>query len=116
MPPVTDSPSVRWPRTIVEMTEVVAAAFARAGRSAHQAEEDAETAVRALSEYFGGRMFYLPMAKGESIAARDDRIWREFDGKNVKDLARKYGLSEQGVYRVLAKMRTRRRRNAEVCK
>lgn len=102
-------PEGKWPQMLADFIDVLRSAFARDGLDEAQSDRQARLAVTALAEYLGGRMFYLP--KGDSLrqAIRHDRIWREFDGQNISQLAQTYEVSERQVYRVLAQQRAMRR-------
>lgn len=94
-----------WPQALTDMVTIVAAAYQREGQDAESAREQAFTAVRALAQYHGGRMFYLP--KGESLdrAIRDRRIFEEMGKRSAKDLAVAHGLTEQRVYEIYREQR-----------
>lgn len=53
----------------------------------------------------GGRQFYIPTAKVLEVGIRDNQLLQDFNGANVDDLARKYGLSIQRVYDIIKKQR-----------
>jgi len=59
-------------------------------------------AAIALSERFGGQLLYFPKLDGLLRAKRDEAIRAEFTGKNYRELAKKYGISEQQVRRVVS--------------
>ncbi|MBI4822645.1 MAG: hypothetical protein HY805_00215 [Nitrospirae bacterium] len=59
-----------------------------------------ENAVR-LSEIFKGQVVYFPMLESLIRAKRDEAIKREFNGKNYRELARKYGISGKQLIRIL---------------
>lgn len=102
----------KWPKALREMAEVVTAAFKQAGKPEQAAQADAFTAMKALAHYFGGRMFYLPTGKTLDLGLRDEKIWSEFNGSNVAELSKRYNLTEQAVYRILAAQRKARRETA----
>jgi Mor family transcriptional regulator len=41
------------------------------------------------------------------LAARDELIWREFNGRNYAELARRHGLTEMRVRQIVAEQRAR---------
>lgn len=103
-------PKALWPKSLVEFTEVIASAFKDAGKSVAMANQDALIAVRAMARYHGGRIFYLPQGKKLETALRHLRIWQEFNGHNVTELAQRHELSIQAVYRIVARQRRLSRR------
>lgn len=68
------------------------------------------TLMRRLADAFGGETMYLP--KGDAIQRHEtyQQIWTEFRGSNIKDLARKYGLSTVAVRNILRRMRDAERK------
>lgn len=57
---------------------------------------------------FGGGLIYIPKGDRYERHARDAAIWREFNGRNHGELARKHGLGVAHVYEILARERARR--------
>ncbi len=60
-----------------------------------------------LSEALGGLPFYFPKIGTLIGKRRDERICREFNGANYRELAMKYGLTEVWVRRILGRGRRR---------
>lgn len=93
----------RWPETLREMYDLLK----------HQLEQegvDSKVAIKLLGgicENFGGMQFYLPRGHHLETMITHLSIWNEFTGDNVVQLSRKYEVSMQHVYRVIAKMRQR---------
>ena len=61
--------------------------------------------ARTMAESWGGLNIYVPKAMEMKLHSRDEQIWREFDGHNQSDLARKYNISVQWVYTIIKRMR-----------
>lgn len=61
--------------------------------------------ARYISEVWGGEVIYIPRNLALMISERDYHIWEEFDGKNHRELARKYNVSMQWVYQIVRKIR-----------
>lgn len=71
-------------------------------------ELDQESALRLLSSFcqnFGGFPVYVPKGRRLSSELKKIRIWHDFNGNNVDELARKYDVSVYHVYHVLKQMR-----------
>ena len=62
-----------------------------------------------LADEWGGQSIYVPKDVARRCLKRNVRLFDEFTGSNVAELARKYGLSEQRVYAVIKQERARRR-------
>lgn len=92
--------------------QVVSEAMKKAIATAR--EEDIEKftndAFKEFCMLYGGISVYIPMPKSDYLNARSKIIEKEFDGKNHLELARKYGISIQTVYKILE--RARKRKNA----
>lgn len=59
-----------------------------------------ETALRVAAD-FGGGWLYIPKMTTFQRKVRNRRIFREFDGANHHDLARRHRLSVPEIYRIL---------------
>ena len=102
-----------WPQLLLNMLLVVQAAYVDAGAKPEQARELAFVAMRTLAHYHGGCTFYLPRGDRLEQALRDNRMWDEFNGRNIRELCTRYRLTEQRVYQVLAEQRTLRQRKIQ---
>lgn len=67
-----------------------------------------EVATRFSAE-FGGGMLYLPKGRVFHTSRLYRQIWEAFTGNNQAELARRFGVSLQHVYRVVARERERDR-------
>ncbi len=54
-----------------------------------------------LSAFLGGTSFYIPTKKNLIKKATYMAIKKEFNGDNVKELVKKYDLSERTIYRII---------------
>lgn len=61
-----------------------------------------ENALR-LSEHLSGQLIYFPKLDGIMRVKRDKAIRQEFNGSNVRGLARKYGLTERQARNIVRK-------------
>ena len=61
-----------------------------------------EAAERHVRELFGGSQVYVPRRAGDGRASRNDAIRRDYrNGERIGLLARRYGLSETQVWRIV---------------
>jgi len=65
-------------------------------------EKITEEVVDALSFEWGGVSLYIPKNMPD-ITKRDKQIMAEFNGMNIKELVKKYNLSEQWIYKILGR-------------
>ncbi len=61
----------------------------------------------------GGTQFYLPRGMSRRINDRNRRIWAEFNGRNRRELARKYDLSEMRLDQIFKAFRQKMKRDSE---
>jgi len=90
-----------WPRDLVEIADFVRGELKAAGYEGDELYLLIEKVLVGLCFRSGGRGFYLPQADRVKRALRDKRLYDAFDGRNIKALVRKYGLSEQKVYEII---------------
>lgn len=100
----------------------VSAMFLATPPAARPTQEEAHTAAAEfgrrvadmLAEDWGGTSVYIPKDELRRLRKRNSRIYNEFNGGNVADIARKYGISEQRVYVILKEERQRRRTSQQL--
>jgi len=71
------------------------------GVSEAKAKRFAVEAAGRVADDWGGQNIYMPMDLVGRRSERNDRLYRDFTGNNVPELATKYRLSVQCVYRIL---------------
>lgn len=54
-----------------------------------------------LVQVFGGTNIYIPKAEAFERSIRNEKIRQEYNGRNIKSLAVKYGLTERQVYKLI---------------
>lgn len=77
----------------------------------HVPEDIAEALALELVEdmrlKFGGGLIYFPKGQDYERSVRDAAIWREFNGRNHRELALRYGLTINAIYDILSRARAR---------
>ena len=58
-----------------------------------------------MTVVWGGQNIYFPMGMSYKLSQRDRQIFEDFTGANHSDLARKYGVSLQWIYKVVKTVR-----------
>lgn len=100
--------------------ELLSDVAAKVGAMYRSAQEDAvpvepeifgQRVADMLADDWGGINVYIPKGKSDRLRRRNAYMWRDFSVKKIPlaDIARKYGLSEQRAYAVLAAERERNR-------
>lgn len=102
------------PELVRDMTDKIKAAL----RQHSQLDEDAicaitETIVERMSIDWGGQNIYFPMWLAFERTKTNRKIYREFNGSNHSELARRYGHSIQHIYRIIQFMREAERRERQ---
>ncbi|CCN69764.1 Mor transcription activator family protein [Vibrio nigripulchritudo] len=59
----------------------------------------------ALGEFIGGGQVYLPRGDALQRQIRNMEIFNQFNGRNIKVLAKHHHLSEKAIYEIIADMR-----------
>ncbi len=59
----------------------------------------------AIADDWGGQNIYIPMELVGRRSQRNTQLYREFRGDNAPELATRYALSVQHVYRIIKAMR-----------
>lgn len=91
----------RWGAQVDVLLEILRATFEARGLPAETAAGLAQAALLALADYGGGRDFYLPRAVMLKAAIRDQQIRREFNGRNIDELATRYRLTTRRIRTIL---------------
>lgn len=92
-----------WPKLLVELVEVFTSELSRMGETEEQALKKARRLVAHQANYFGGRMVYLPNAERLKLAMRDMEIYSQYKGGNSRELAERFGLTQQQICSIVAK-------------
>jgi len=109
---------MRLPETLPEGARLVHEAIQTSlrevlGLQADAADQVAYDVLRQVLETCGGEYFYVPKGIRLEAHSRDVVIWREFTGHNQRDLARKFNLTLQYIYRIIALQREKERKDRQ---
>jgi Mor family transcriptional regulator len=94
------------PELLTDLTEHIAVALCElvsmeAGKAEHVAKEVTER----MAAHWGGQNVYFPMGQSVQLSRRDRQIYDGFNGTNHSELARKYGVSLQWIYKIVKAVR-----------
>lgn len=95
----------RWGKVLGSLVEVTENSLRHQGLKPEQAREIAEHLIADIAHYFGGRPIYLPRGQSLTLGIRNARIYGEFTGDNVHDLADRYQLTAARIYKILEEER-----------
>jgi Mor family transcriptional regulator len=65
-----------------------------------------------LADRWGGQNMTFPKDYARAISKRDAEVYARFTGDNYAELAKEYGLTERGMYKLIKRIRDRLRRQA----
>lgn len=95
----------KWPKDLNALCEIYTGELQRLGVDAEAAHKISLALLLAQANYGGGRMFYLPKGDRLRQAVRDHRIYNEFNGTNVDQLASRHHLTVQRIYEIIKRQR-----------
>ncbi|WP_044469781.1 Mor transcription activator family protein [Mannheimia massilioguelmaensis] len=102
----------QWAGNLADMIEVMRTELCRQGEPEDQAKLRACKLAGVLAHYIGGQTIYMPTGERVKMAIRNAQIYHDFTGNNVRELIRKYKLSESKIYEIIREQRSLfRRRN-----
>ncbi|ECI5214676.1 transcriptional regulator [Salmonella enterica subsp. diarizonae] len=91
----------RYPALLAELNDLLRKELARLGvEPVHSLE-----IVVAICKHLGGGQVYIPRGQVLDSLIRDLRIWNDFNGRNINELAAHYGVSYKTVYKAIRRMR-----------
>ncbi len=93
----------RWPSSLQSLCELMRVTLE--GQKVRNALAISEALATTLSIYLGDRVLYIPNGEPLKDVLRDIRIWREFEGDNLEQLSREYGLTERRINLIIAEQR-----------
>lgn len=70
-----------------------------------KAEQAGAAVSNHLAEHWGGQLITFPKDHLYKITQRDLQIFQEVDAHNIHEVARKYNLTTNAIYRVIKRIR-----------
>ena len=96
----------KGPELLVDLAQHVAFTLAElVGLDEEKAEQAGREIANRMAAHWGGQNIYFPMGLTYKLSQRDQQIFDEFNGTNHSDLARKYGVSLQWIYKIVKTVR-----------
>jgi Mor family transcriptional regulator len=94
-----------WPQDAAALLDIFSARLKKNGISPADAVKQAIKLLADAAEYGGGRTWYLPTKARLLQQLRDQNIYKDSRGMQVRDLVNKYKLSEPHIYRIIDQQR-----------
>lgn len=96
----------KGPELLIDLTEHIAIALAElVSMESAKAQHVAKEVSDRMAAHWGGQNIYFPMGQSIKLSRRDRQIYDDFNGSNHSDLARKYGVSLQWIYKIVKAVR-----------
>lgn len=95
----------RGPEFLRDLQEQTFMCLRDSGVQGGLAEDLGNALARRMCEHWGGLILYFPKGDYFLRRERDLKIYTEFNGANVGELAQKYDTSVQHIYRIIEWMR-----------
>ncbi|KVN33328.1 DNA-binding protein [Burkholderia pyrrocinia] len=96
----------KGPELLVDLAQHVAHTLTElADIGKDQAEQLGREIADRMAAHWGGQNIYFPMGVSYRLSQRDRQIFDEFRGDNHAELARKYGVSLQWIYKIIKAVR-----------
>jgi Mor family transcriptional regulator len=96
----------KGPELLVDLAENVAQGLIELLKvDSEVAEHAGREIANRMAAHWGGQNIYFPMGLTYKLSQRDHQIFEEFNGQNHSELARKYGVSLQWIYKIVKAVR-----------
>ena len=96
----------KGPELLVDLAEQCSVALREsAGLDKDKAEQVGREIADRMAAHCGGQNIYFPMGLSYKLSQRDRQIYDDFTGANHSELARKYGVSLQWIYKIVKTVR-----------
>ncbi len=95
-----------WPELLQELLGIIKQTLLTQGLDEKQSESFALKLTLSIAEHMGGIQVYFPRGDKLHKQVRDIEIYNNFTGRNIKQLARQYHLTDKTIYEIITRMRT----------
>ena len=96
----------KGPELLIDLAEQCSVALREtAGLDNDKAEQVGREIADRMASHWGGQNIYFPMGLSYKLSQRDRQIYDDFTGANHSELARKYGVSLQWIYKIVKTVR-----------
>ncbi|HCL4860038.1 TPA: transcriptional regulator [Salmonella enterica] len=90
-----------YPALLSQLNALLRKELARIGANPDHSLE----LVVAICRHIGGMQVYVPRGHILENLIRDMRIWRDFNGRNIPELVKRYRVTYKTVYKAIKRMR-----------
>jgi len=97
--------ATNYPEILQDLKSNITDVANQEGVNDETARTIAHIVAETLRKSWGGMQIYICKGHEYELSHRDLEIWAEFTGRNHHDLCRKYDMSLQRLYRIIAVQR-----------
>ena len=104
---IPDDVRKKWPKDLAALIDLYQASLLRMGYDEKDAKKIAHTLLAEQAMYCGGRHVYIPKGDRFRQAVRDIDLFNDWHDRGIvpDELATRYKLSTQHVYRIIKEQR-----------
>lgn len=104
---IPDEVRKKWPKDLAALIDLYQASLIRMGYAEKDAKKIAHTLLAEQAIYCGGRHVYIPKGDRFKQAVRDIELFNDWHDRGIvpDELAIRYKLSTQHVYRIIKEQR-----------
>lgn len=102
---MSDPAAAEYPEFLADLSAQFTELLVSRGIARSLAADLGREAADLVRARWGGIEVYVPKGRSFMLSQRDREIWEKWNGRNVVELCREYGLSEQRIYQILDAMR-----------
>ena len=104
---IPDDVRKKWPKDLAALIDLYQASLLRMGYDEKDAKKIAHTLLAEQAMYCGGRHVYIPKGDRFRQAVRDIDLFNDWHDRGIvpDELASRYKLSTQHVYRIIKEQR-----------
>jgi Mor family transcriptional regulator len=108
---MNNQPHISWPEhypeQLADIGNIIATCIAEHGIARDRVGPVAFEIVERIRHECGGTALYLARGKQYELTQREEQIWREFNGTNYYQLAKKYERTENQIRNIVKRARAR---------
>jgi Mor family transcriptional regulator len=97
-------PGSEGPDVLQHIADQVGVTLQRHGLLADAAHSIGAEVAESVRQTFAGELLYMPKGRFQMVEKKYRELWAAFNGTNVKELAHRFDMTEQHVYRVIKLM------------
>lgn len=91
-----------YPEILKDLRSSIADSALKKGLGIVDANELAHESAELIRKNWGGMLIYICKGRSYELSERDLKIWNEFNNNNHHEICKKYNISIQWLYKIIA--------------